>query len=56
MPKYRYAEIPLSRYCESFIMQSYEKSSEIEKENLFFFSFPRHSNFGEAKVTKSRAK
>ena len=27
----------------------------MQKENSFFFSFPSASNFGEAKVTKSRA-
>ncbi len=26
----------------------------MQKENLFFFSFPRRSNLGEAKITKSR--
>ena len=26
----------------------------MQKENLFFFSFPSASNFGEAKVTKKR--
>ncbi len=26
----------------------------MQKENLFFFSFPRRSNFGKAKVTKKR--
>ena len=36
------------------ILQSYEKTSEMQKENLFFFSFPSAKNFGEARVTKSR--
>jgi len=36
--------------------QSYEKTSEMQKENLFFFSFPSASNFGEARVTKKRVK
>ncbi len=34
--------------------QSYEKASEVQKKNVFFFSLPSASNFGEAKVTKSR--
>ena len=33
--------------CE--FLQSYEKTREMQKENLFFFLFPLH-NFGEAKV------
>jgi len=36
--------------------QSYEKTSEMQKENLFFFSFPSASKFGEARVTKKRVK
>ena len=28
----------------------------MQKENLFFFSFPSAKNFGEARVTKSREK
>jgi hypothetical protein len=46
-------------YLSSFVhgnvenrAQSYEKTSEMQKENLFFFSFPNVSTFGEAKVTK----
>ena len=27
-------------------MQNYEKLSEMQKESLLFFSFPRRSNFG----------
>ena len=30
-------------------LQSYEKSSEMQKESKLFFSFPRQSNFFEAK-------
>jgi hypothetical protein len=38
-------------------LQSYEKTSEMQKESLLFFSFPSVSNFGEAKVSeKLRAK
>ena len=33
-------------------MQSYGKTSEMQKENLFFFSFPSATNFGKAKVTE----
>ena len=33
-------------------MQSYEKTSETQKKNAFFFAFPSASNFGGAKVTK----
>jgi len=35
-------------------LQSYEKSSEMQKKSSIFFSFPRRRNFGEAKVTKNR--
>jgi len=35
------------------LVQRYEKTSEIQKENLFFFSFPSASTFGEAKGEKS---
>ena len=38
----------------SEFLQSYEKTSEMQKENVIFFLFPSVSNFGEAKVTKSR--
>ncbi len=31
--------------------QSYEKTSEMQNESLFFFSFPSAKNFGEARVT-----
>ena len=34
--------------------KSYGKSSEMQKENKFFFSFPSRSKFGEAKVTEKR--
>jgi len=34
----------------------YEKTSEMQKENLFFFSFPSASTFGMAKGEKSSEK
>ncbi len=34
--------------------QSYEKSSGMQKKSSFFFSFPRRSNFGEAKINLKR--
>jgi hypothetical protein len=33
-------------------LQSYEKSREMQKKSALFFSFPRRSNFGKAKITK----
>ena len=36
-----------------FLLQNYEKTSEIQKESLLFFSFPSAKQFGKAKVTKS---
>jgi len=35
-------------------VQSYEKTSAIQKKNQFFFLLPSASNFGEAKGTKKR--
>ena len=35
------------------LVQRYEKTSEMQKENLFFFSFPSASTFGKAKGEKS---
>jgi len=39
-------------------VQSYEKTSAMQKKSLFFFSLPSASNFAldERKVTKSREK
>jgi len=37
-------------------LQSYEKTSEIQKEKTLFFLFPSEINFGEAKVTKKKGK
>ena len=34
------------------MVQSYNKTSEMQKENLFFFSFPNASNFGEANTSR----
>ena len=36
------------------LLQSYEKLREMQKKSLFFFSFPKRSKFGEAKVTKKK--
>jgi hypothetical protein len=40
----------LKKSCK--FLQSYEKTREMQKESLLFFSFPSASNFGKAKVTK----
>jgi len=36
------------------LLQSYEKVERNAKENSFFFSFPKRTNFGEAKVLAKR--
>ena len=40
----------IKKDCKFF--QSYEKSSGMQKKKSFFFSFPRRSNFGEAKINE----
>jgi hypothetical protein len=39
-----------------FMVQRYEKTSEMQKKSQFSFHFRVPSIFGEAKVTKKRAK
>jgi hypothetical protein len=46
----------LRAHLVSKTVQSYEKTSEMQKESLLFFSFPSVSNFGKAKVTKKACK
>ena len=37
----------------TLFVQSYEKSSEMQKENEFFFAFPRRGNFPKSKINPS---
>ena len=41
-------------FANDYLGVEVQKTSEILKENLFFFSFPSASTFGEAKVRKKR--